>query len=65
MRITAQLCWFKRKKDSPKENGLMLDEDQMIIDEAGCLVKPPVHDYHCDSTKGYAVFEGNPAGEAK
>lgn len=56
MRLTA--CTFRRETaDSPREEGVMLDADRLIIDAEGKPVPFPVWDYELEPHRGCVIFE--------
>lgn len=61
MKVTVQLCVFKRKSKSPWENGVSIDDDKVIVDEAGRVVPSPIHDFYNHAQFGYIILDGDPA----
>lgn len=55
MRI--QTCEFKREEHSPKEVGLMINEDRLIIDMDGNTVPAPIWDWRLRNELAATVYD--------
>lgn len=57
MQLSVTVVAFKRNKDSDEEQGIAINDDRIIIDAAGRVVKAPLWNYRLQTHLGHVLFD--------